>query len=565
MSLNGALSIAQRSLDLFSLGIQVAGNNIANASTPGYVRDELYTDPVPPYFSGGVLIGNGAIAAGVRQVFDRYLETRIHSANSDFLSADIRAQAYVQLQYALRELGVDDLSSGLNQFIEAVQNAANQPNDPAMRAIVIQQGQRFADQVAGLRMQVEQLQAGYSEQIRSLVQEANGLIEQIEKLNPQIGQLEAYGVASSHAGALRVQRLNALNRLSEIIPIRTREDASGKVEVFTNSEFLILNGISQRLETVLAPTASGVAAVNVETSRTHLALGAGGGELGGVIEARDRILTSFTDQLDQFIGSVIFEFNKVHAGGEGLVGFTSVTSDFFVRDTTAVLNAAGLPFSPQHGSFNVKTVNQATGAVSVANIAIDLDGIGADTTLEDLRAALDALDDVTATITTDGRLRLTAADGYELRFGNDTSGVLAALGINTFFSGSNSDSIRVNPLLAADHRYFASGRGGGPADNTNALELAQILDRPVDGLGGFSVEQFYTHLVGTVAQSGAAEQVLANGAEGFRDSLQAQRSQRSGVSLDEEAIRLISLQHNYQAAARIVSTIDELLRTLLAI
>lgn len=565
MSLNGALSIASRSLDLFSLGIQVSGNNIANASTPGYVRDELYTGPVPPYFSAGVLIGNGAIAVGVRQVIDRYLETRIHAANSDATSADARAQAYIQLQYSLKELGVDDLSTGLNAFIEAVQNAANQPNDPGMRSIVIQQGQRFADQVAGLRTQVEELRAGYSEQIRSLVDEANGLIEQIEALNPQIGQLEAYGIGSSQAGALRVQRLNALNRLSEIIPIRIREDASGQVEVFTGSEFLILNGTSQRLEAIVAPTVSGVAAVNVETSRTHFALGGGGGELGGAIESRDRILTDFIGQLDQFVGSVIYEFNKVHSGGEGLVGYDSVTSSFFVNDTTAALNAAGLAFSPQHGSFQLKTVNSASGAVTVFNVPIDLDGLGTDTSLEDLRAALDALDNVTAEITSDRRLKISADDGYELRFGNDTSGALAALGINTFFSGSSSDDIGLNPLIAADQRLFASGRGGGPSDNSNALELAQILDRPVEALGGVSVEQFYTNVVGTVAQAGAAEQVLADGAASFRDSLFAQREQRSGVSLDEEAIKVMSLQHNYQAAARIITAIDELLRTLLQI
>ncbi|MDZ4689368.1 MAG: flagellar basal body protein, partial [Planctomycetaceae bacterium] len=258
MSLNGALSIAQRSLDLFSLGIQVAGNNIANASTPGYVRDELHIGPVPPYSSSGVLIGNGTIATGVRQVIDRFLETRIHAANTDYQGSNARAQAYTEIQNALRELGDDDLSTGLNTFLESVQNAANQPNDPALRTIVMQQGQRFADQVSGLRRDVERARSGYSEQIRSLVDEANGLINTITDLNPRIGQLEAYGASSSQAGSLRVERLNALNRLSEIIPIRIREDASGQVEVFTGSEFLVLTGTSQNLQTAVAPTSTGV-------------------------------------------------------------------------------------------------------------------------------------------------------------------------------------------------------------------------------------------------------------------------------------------------------------------
>jgi len=568
MSLNGALSIAQRSLDLFSLGIQVAGNNIANASTPGYVRDALHVGPVPPYSSSGVLIGNGTIATGVRQVIDRFLETRIHAANTDYQGSNARAQAYTEIQNALRELGDDDLSTGLNTFLESVQNAANQPNDPALRTIVIQQGQRFADQVSGLRIDVERARAGYSEQIRSLVDEANALINTITDLNPRIGQLEAYGASNSQAGGLRVERLNALNRLSEIIPIRIREDASGQVEVFTGSEFLVLTGTSQNLQTVVAPTSTGVAEVGVETTRTHFALGAGGGELGGAIDARDNILTGFLDQIDQWTGGVINEFNKVYSSGEGLRGYQSVTSDNFVTSTTATLNAAGLAFTPKHGSFQLKTVTAATGAVTVSNIAIDLDGLGSnDTTLQSLMTSLNdpANPNVTASITSDGRLQITAAAGYEVRFGNDTSGALAAIGINTFFTGSGSDDIGINALVAADHRYFASGRGGGPSDNTNALELAQILDRPVEAFNGVSVDQFYTNLVGTVAQAGAAEQTLADGSLNFRDALKAQREQRSGVSIDEEAINVMELQHNYQAAARIITTIDELLTTLLQI
>jgi flagellar hook-associated protein 1 FlgK len=222
-----------------------------------------------------------------------------------------------------------------------------------------------------------------------------------------------------------------------------------------------------------------------------------------------------------------------------------------------------LDFTPSHGSFLLKVRNQASGAVDVSNLAIDLDGIGADTSLEDLRAALDAIDHVTAEITSDSRLRLTSDSGYELRFGNDTSGVLAALGINTFFTGSDSGNIAINDLLRQDQRYLATGQGGGPADNSNAIALAAFLDRPVDALGGLSLEDFHTTLIGSIAQSAAAEEALTSGFEGFRDSLNTQREQRSGVSLDEEAIRVMQLQRNYQAAARIVAVIDELLNTLL--
>ncbi len=565
MSLNGALSIASGALQLYSLGIQVSGNNVANASTPGYVREELKIYPTAPYHIGAVLVGSGAQAAGVRQVLDQFLEARIHTANTDFSASDTRSQTYLSLQATVRELGDQDLSTSLNQLVQAVQDASNQPDDPAFRNIVVQQGALFAHDVTDLRRRVGELRESYSGQIRSLTEEANALIDQITALNPQIGRLEANGLDLSEAGGLRVQRLNALNRLSEIIPVRVQEQPSGAIDVFTNSDFLILAGYSQRLEAVVAPTDAGVAEINVQTSVSKAPIGANGGELGGLIESRDRILTGFLQQLDEFAGGVIHEFNKVHTSGEGLVGFTDVTGTNFVNDTTAALNAAGLAHPPEHGSFKLKVRNTTTAAVTEHSLAVDLDGIGAETSLEDLRTAIDALDHVTAQITSERKLRITTDSGYEVRFGEDSSGVLGSLGINTFFTGSKSDDIALNALIAADQRYFAGGRGGGPGDNTNALALAQVIDQSSTRLNGLSVDDFYTNLIGSLGQSAAAEEALSAGARDFRDSLVTQREQRSGVSIDEEAIQILQLQHNYQAAARIISTVDELLNTLLQI
>ncbi len=565
MSLNGALAIASRSLEIFSLGIQVAGNNISNASTPGYVRDELHTETTAPYAKSGVLIGAGVNASGVRQRLDTYLETRIYSANTDFSAANLRSDAYQQLQVALQELGDQDLSTSLNNFISSMNAAANQPDDPALRSAAIQQGQRFATDVQKLRSRLDDIRSGYSQQMSGLVDEANLLVKTVDKLNHQISQVEANGLNRNDAGGLRVQRLNALNRLSEIIPIRVQEFPSGSVDVYTGSDYLLLAGNAQTLKTVLEPDTSGVAEVNVQLSSTRATLSTASGELGGLIQARDTIITGFANQLDQFVGSVAEQFNRLHSSGEGLVGFTDVTSTNFVNQTTAALNAAGLPFAPQNGRFELKVRDTQTGETVVSNVPIDLDGSGSETSLEDLRTALNGIAHVHASITNEGKLHITTDSGYEIRFANDNSGVLAALGINTFFTGSTSGDIGINSRVLQDQRLFASGQGGGPADNSNLIALTQFIDRPVSKLNGISIDKFYTQLVGSTAQSAAAEQSLSTGYENFRDSLKTQREQTSGVSLDDEAIRVMNLQRNYQAAARIVSTIDQLLNVLLQI
>lgn len=565
MGLNAALYTAGRSLEVFSTGIQVAGQNIANANTPGYIREHIDLAPNLPYKTGGLTLGTGVFINGVRQEVDQFLEERIHVANSDAEVYQAREKIYQELETALQELGESDLSSDMSLFLASVNDLANQPESSPNRRLVIEEGEMLANEVSALRTRLDLLRTQESTNVEGLIAEANELIDVIYGLNREIPLLEAAGQLKSDAGGLRSQRYTALNRLSEIIPIRYQEHPSGSVDVFVGTDYLILGGERQHLQTEPVVDRE-VSVVNVTLTNTLTDVSRYGGELRGVIEGRDDVLGGFVDQLDQYSESLIYEFNKIHASGEGLIGFGSVTSDARVLSTTAALNtaASGLEFVPQHGSFQVKVTNSITGVTESSNITVDLDGIGADTTLASLQAALNGVSNVNASITTDLRLKLDAAANFDIRFSDDTSGALAALGINTFFTGSDSLNIGVNSTLKNDHRLLATGQGGGPADGRNAFELTTFVENPVSALGDVSLNAFYNGMVTSVAQNSASESALAEGFDGFRQSLFSQRDQISGVNLDEEAIDLMRFQRSYQSAARIISTVDELFGILLS-
>jgi flagellar hook-associated protein 1 FlgK len=368
----------------------------------------------------------------------------------------------------------------------------------------------------------------------------------------------------SDASGLRNQRLAALSRLSAILPINTVEYSNGQMDVFLGTEHLVLVSSVHHLETVAAAD-RGTAIANVRVAETLAPLTGSAGELNGTIAGRDQVLGGFIDDLDNYISNTIYEFNKTHASGEGTIGFDSVTGTYTVSDSTVALNNAGLAFTPGHGSFEVRVVNKATGIATTQTINVNLNGIGTQTTLDGLRTSIDALANVTATLTTDRRLTLTAANGYEIRFGNDTSGALAALGINTFFTGTGSTDIDLNATIKNDTRLFAAGLGGGPGDGRNAQKLAEIIDRPIAALGGKSLDEAYDNIISSLAQSSAAESALTGGYQQYGDSLASQRAQFSGVSLDEELILLMKFQRSYQVSARIVSTINEVFDALIRI
>ena len=565
MGLNAALATASRSFEIFSAGIQVAGQNIANSETPGYIREELRVVSNEPYRSGSLIFGTGAFASGIVQQIDLFLEARIQGANSEFSASDAKEKIYKQLEAALGELGQNDLSTELNNFLSAINDAANQPELGSVRQLVVQAGTQVVNDISFLRNQIDNLRKDETVNIDQLVSEANELIEQIADLNTKITKQEGSGLIESDAGGLRTLRYNALNRLSEIISIKSIERGDGSVDVLTGSDYLVLTGQTQKLETVVT-TDRNVLITNVRLSTTKSSVtGSAGGELGGILEGRDVLLGGFVDDLDSFASNLIFEFNKIHSTGDGLIGFSSVTAEERIADTTAALSAAGLNFTPKHGSFQLKVTNKLSGVTETTNITIDLDGIGTETSLQSLQASLDAIANVSASITTTGQLKIDAGADFEVRFLDDTSGVLAALGINTFFTGANSSDIGVNSVVANDHRFVATATGGGPSDSSNAVKLAEFLGNPVAGLGSLSLDEFYNKMVVNTAQASAAETAIADGLGAFQESLHNQRLQFSGVSLDEEAVKVLQYQRSFQAAARMVSTIDELFTILLGI
>jgi flagellar hook-associated protein 1 FlgK len=162
-------------------------------------------------------------------------------------------------------------------------------------------------------------------------------------------------------------------------------------------------------------------------------------------------------------------------------------------------------------------------------------------------------------------LQINAGSGYQVKFSNDTSNVLSSLGINTFFTGSDSSSIGVNSAVTADPNTFASGQGNGPTDGSNALALSQFADTPLSGLDGETLNQSYNALVTGIANNASAETTLSQSQNDYLQSLTAQQQQTSGVSLDQQAIKLMQYQQGYQASAKVVTTIDQMFQVLMNI
>ncbi|MFG0274002.1 MAG: flagellar hook-associated protein FlgK [Phycisphaerales bacterium] len=577
MSLTTSLLIGRSALTSSQVGIQVAGDNMANAATPGYHRRVVSLSPIRGTLdANGIYSGLGVGVTSVNRALDAALESRLRDAASNSTAAGVRHDVLTQLETLAGTLDQLGLGSQMREFFSAFSELANNPASAETRALIVEQGASLASSFRALRANLGDLRNQVDNSLRSAVGRANELLADIAGLNKALATGE---VGAGENAALRDQRDALLSELSELVDISVAEQPSGEVDVFIGSTPVVFGATNKGLRFDLTSTGPGTE-VRIITGEPPEVVTAASGRIGALVEQRNGAVQQATDDLDRLAGALVFEVNRLHSSASAFPGLTESTSTISVGagETTRALNdpttesLAALPFAPTSGAVDFVVTDEATGLSQTVRIDIDLDGIdgsGArtfadDTTLQDIVNAINAqVPNLNAEITPGGELRLYSDAGFRFGVAGDTSGVLATLGINTFFQGSNAGDIQVRSDVEADPLRIAAGYEAG--SNEAALALARLGDQPSDLLGGVSLDEHWRRTTDGVAVDTASAKSQRLAATQVRESLQAQRDAVSGVSVDEESINLITFQRQFQAAARLISTVDQLTETLIGL
>jgi flagellar hook-associated protein 1 FlgK len=216
-----------------------------------------------------------------------------------------------------------------------------------------------------------------------------------------------------------------------------------------------------------------------------------------------------------------------------------------------------------NGSFDIQVNDPTTGQTETSTINVKLTGLGHDDTLNSVISQLNAVSGVSASINNQGQLVIASTSpDDQIAFGNDSSGLLASLGINTFFTGSTALDLNVNSDVANDPSKFAASQSGIGQDTANGVALAGFLNQPLSSQNGASASDLYNQLAEGVTQNSAQSQAAAAGYQTYQSTLKGDSMSVSGVNIDEETINMLNYQRQYQASAKIISTINDLLNTL---
>jgi len=162
---------------------------------------------------------------------------------------------------------------------------------------------------------------------------------------------------------------------------------------------------------------------------------------------------------------------------------------------------------------------------------------------------------------------LNAGETFDVAaFSNsDTSGVLAAVGINTFFSGGSASDIAVYSDIAATPGRVASALGADMTDNSNALRMEGLRDKALTSLNSMTPGEFYRRLVTEIGQQLFAKQARKDNIESMVQNLADQQNEISGVNINDEAAKMLVFEQMFKGMSKYLSTVQSLLLSLMEI
>lgn len=284
------LNIGMSGLNASQGSLSVLSNNIANANTAGYSRQQTTQTANASNQYGGVFIGSGTTLADVRRVYNEYLDTAYQ--NSTALNGD--AKAYLDQVSAVDKTLSDKttgMSSVLSAFFAAVQTASANPSDTSARQILLTSAQTLSNRFNSISTQLSQQKETINSQLTSMTDQVNQLTSSIASYNKQIAQVQ--GSSNTTPANLLDARAEAVRSLNELIGV-TASEKDGIFSVSTGTgQSLVLGDRSSTLSAVPSKNDTSQYTIQLNAAGgTTMDLGnvISGGNIGGLLRYRGDVL-----------------------------------------------------------------------------------------------------------------------------------------------------------------------------------------------------------------------------------------------------------------------------------
>jgi flagellar hook-associated protein 1 FlgK len=309
---SGATSLAAQ-----SAASATASHNLQNAATPGYARQRATIEAtLPAERIGSAYLGRGALLGTVTQARDRFLEAQIPGAYGQAARSSAGAKA-LEAVHALDPEAAGGLGDALSGFYTALRQLSQNASDPGLREAAVGASRALALAFNRTRQGLEDARTGVDAKLAGAVSEVNGLAQSVAALNRDIRAARA---GSGEPNDLLDARQKAVDRLAELTGASPVPTSEGDVSLFLPGGAALVTSMTANMLSA-APDAGndGHLALRLSVGGADVSA-APGGELGGLLDARDGALRAAVAGVDTLAYDLAGEVNAAHRGGVDLSG-----------------------------------------------------------------------------------------------------------------------------------------------------------------------------------------------------------------------------------------------------
>ncbi len=444
MSISRIYELGKRSLLAYQSAINTTAKNISNVNNENYTRRRADLSQLSAGFSGlGI---NHEQALRLRQQF---AEHQIWQENQLLGKYEMRYQMLSQVENVFAEGTEASLSNVLNEFWNAWNDLANDPESDFARNLVKDKASVLSNTFQRLHSDLKNMQEQILPEIKTQVSEINQITSELLSLNKRM--------RTGSTPELMDQRDQIINELSSKLNIKVKEKENGEVSIYADGYLLVSDETRHVLETEVSEK-SGNYFATIKLQKSDHALTINSGKLAGLLDVHNKQIPHYLKQLDQLAGVIADEVNQLHRQGENLLG------------------SSGINFFADH-----------------------ING---------------------------------AAD------------------------------FRLNEAILNDRALIASRMPGeGEGSGSLAQRIGDLQFKSMMNSG--TTAEFYNAMLSNLGSDIRENKFLEESQSLIVQELKNHRDETAGVSLDEEMMRLVQFEQAYQAAARIITTVDEMAQTVL--
>ncbi|MEB2801647.1 flagellar hook-associated protein FlgK [Campylobacter upsaliensis] len=586
--------------------IATTGNNISNANSTFYTRQRVVQTTNGYITTGGVQVGTGTAIESIVRLHDEHAYFKLKNASTQQEYTGYLGQVLEEISQRFPDLKNTGILNNLENYNKAWNDFASNPNENATKIALVNATKTLAESVNEAHNTLKKVQQKVNDDIKSTVEEINRIGEEIAHINKQIYGEEA--LPTDHANELRDRRdeleltlsklVSAVASKNEIVQDNRFEQTitdPGHHYNLSIEGFSIVDGVNFHPLKLDYDDKNKSYSIYYQTpdEKIHdLTAKLKGGQLGAQLDLRGRdydklegaydngILQGYIDSLNTFSKTLITETNNLYAGSAK----NSATSDY-LEGLTGDVPLMNYDRTIQAGTFDIVIYDEKGNEKVRKSITIDVT-----TTMNDLMRQIkantddngnknnqDDVDDfINASFSFDsksnsGLFQINAKNGFKVSLEDKGTNFAGAFSVGGFFSGKDASDIRVKESLLSDPSTVRASKNGVDSGNDMANQIIQLQYNKVsfynkDGtVDELTMEEYYRKFTGKIASDGENNNVIHKSNMTLYNSVYAEYQSKSGVNTNEELAALIQWQSSYGAAAKIVSTVDQMLDTLLGL